>query len=392
MPRWERAWKNVGMERPRHGRVYRLSAARSRPSLTSASTPARATPTRPRTGSNTATAQLTPLRQAPRRKRPPRAISRQVLGRRQRDVRRLAARPPRRRPIRSQVHRVRKCDEGGRPSIKLIAVGVPTDNWGDWNRIVARTAGSYFDYLSVHDYRGLKHLGQSRVQLPQHSRLLASGEERMLAETSRITDEAAGKRLPLAFDEWNVWFPDEKYDRARRHICRGRDTGDAAARGPSDDGEHSAARQRPRRASHKIAEVVETPVARSSSCTRTSASATAARSSAPGPSFDTPSGRQPLIDACATISADRKKLAITVINRDPLRDIPAKLSSQGLRTPPHAPKSPSSTVRRAYSFNTYTAPDTVIITRTKANLDLAQPYVFPAHSVTVITLAKGQEH
>jgi len=272
------------------------------------------------------------------------------------------------------------------PSIKLIGVGVPTDGWGNWNRIVARTAGSYYDYLAVHDYRGLR-IWDSREFNYLNIVGSAAYEERMLAETSRIVDEAAGKRLPLAFDEWNVWFPDEKYQLRDGLFAAGVI--------------HAMQRLGNRVTMANIAQlvnvlgvlhtnstqVVETPTAKvfelySNLCYRDRCP-----TDYKGPECDTPSGRIPVIDACATISADRKKLAITVINRDPMRAIPAKLNLKGFSAAPSAEiavlNGPSYD-----SFNTYDAPDVVTIARTKSNLDLAKPYTFPAHSVTVITLAR----
>jgi len=272
------------------------------------------------------------------------------------------------------------------PSIKLIAVGVPTDNWGDWNRIVARTAGSYCDYLSVHDYRGVS-IWDCREYNYLNIVGSAQWEENMLAETSRIADEAAGKRLPLAFDEWNVWFPDEKYELRDGLFAAG------VIQGMQRLGDRVTMANIAQIVNvlgvlhTNSTQVVETPLAKVFELYANLCYRDRCTTSYTGPELDTPQGRQPTIDACATISADRKKLAITVINRDPLRDIAAKLDLNDF-----AAASPAEIAvlngPTAYSFNTYSAPNVVDITRAKSNLDLSRPYVFPAHSVTVITLSR----
>ena len=273
------------------------------------------------------------------------------------------------------------------PSIKLVGVGVPGDGWGNWNRIVARTAGSYYDYLSVHDYRGLS-LWDSREY--NYLSIVGSSdwEERMLADTSRIVDEAAGKRLPLAFDEWNVWFPGEKYEVRDGLFAAGvmhamQRLGDRVTMA------NLAQLVNVLGAIHTTStQIVETPIYKVFELYSNLCYENRCATQSTGPSFDTPSGRLPLLDACATVSADRARLAITVINRDPLRNLPAKLSIKGFSASAQAEiavlNGPS-----ADSANSFESPNVVGITRAKSNLDLSKPYTFPAHSVTVITLTRG---
>lgn len=273
------------------------------------------------------------------------------------------------------------------PTIKLIGVGVPTDNWGDWNRIVARTAGSYYDYLSVHDYRGLS-IWDSRefnyVNIVGSARYL----EDLLAETSRIVDEAAGKHLPLAFDEWNVWVPGERYEVRDGLFAAG--VIQAIQRlGNKVTMANLAQLVNVLGAIHTTdTEIVETPVCQVFELYANLCYDNRCGIECNGLSIDTPSGRIPMLDTGATVSKDGKKLAVTVINRDPLHDIPAKLNIQGFKTVGSAHiavlNGPT-----AYSANSFESPHTVGITRTKAKLDLSKPYTFPAHSVTVITLSKA---
>ncbi len=88
------------------------------------------------------------------------------------------------------------------PDIVLIASGVLEHDFDDWNRRMLRICGPFMDMLSVHDY--------TRYDARQcNDRVWAkvvgapARLERRLKQTARIAEAAAGKRLPLTFDEWN---------------------------------------------------------------------------------------------------------------------------------------------------------------------------------------------
>ena len=269
-------------------------------------------------------------------------------------------------------------------SIKLVGVGVPGDSWGHWNRIVARTAGSYYDYIAVHDYRGLSIFDSQEYN---YVNIVGSAqfEENMLAETSRIVDEAAGKRLPLAFDEWNVWFPGEKYE-VRDGIFAAGVLQGMQRLGYRVTMANLAQLVNVLGAIHtRGTQMVETPMCKAFELYSNLCYDNRCAIDSTGPSFDTPAGRIPTLDVCATISNDRKKLALTVINRDPLSDVAAKLNLEGFKAGGEAEiavlNGPT-----AYSANSFDAPNTVGITRLKTTLDPSKPYVFEAHSVTVITV------
>ena len=89
------------------------------------------------------------------------------------------------------------------PDIVLIASGVPTDSFDNWNRRALPICGRFMDMLSVHDYSDYDARDPLTVNWPK---LLAAPVriETMLRETARIAREAAGKPLPLTFDEWNT--------------------------------------------------------------------------------------------------------------------------------------------------------------------------------------------
>lgn len=272
------------------------------------------------------------------------------------------------------------------PKIKLVGVGVPTDSWGDWNRIVARTAGGYYDYLSLHDYRGVSIFDSREFN---YVNIVGSAHwlEGVLMETSRIVDKAAGKRLPLSFDEWNVWIPGEKYEVRDGLFAAGVIQG-MQRLGDRVTMANLAQLVNVLGAIHtQGTDVVETPVYQVFELYSNLCFDDRCRIESTGPSFDTPNGRIPLLDACATVSKDGQKLALTVINRDPNHDITAKLNIKGFAS--GTAQIAAMNGPTAYSSNSFAEPSVVGITRTKTKLDLTKPYAFPAHSVTVVSMGKG---
>ncbi|MGB9620350.1 MAG: alpha-L-arabinofuranosidase C-terminal domain-containing protein, partial [Armatimonadota bacterium] len=92
------------------------------------------------------------------------------------------------------------------PSIVLVGVGVDHDSYGNWNSTVSQIAGSYYDYLSVHYYKGPRE--KDPPELTYLNLICASLEiEKMLAATADVVDRNSPKKLPLALDEWNIWLP-----------------------------------------------------------------------------------------------------------------------------------------------------------------------------------------
>ncbi|MBL7223269.1 MAG: hypothetical protein ISS72_05430 [Candidatus Brocadiae bacterium] len=89
------------------------------------------------------------------------------------------------------------------PSIVLIASGVFDDTFGDWNRRALRICGSAMDMLSVHDYTGYD---TRQCTDAVWAKVVGAPVriERSLRNTVQIAEQAAGKRLPLTFDEWNT--------------------------------------------------------------------------------------------------------------------------------------------------------------------------------------------
>jgi alpha-N-arabinofuranosidase len=93
------------------------------------------------------------------------------------------------------------------PTLRLIAVGVPTDLYGDWNELVLEQAGA-MDALSVH-YYSIRTERWERPPSPDElywPRVAAAREvEAMLDRTLEIAAAHSRPPVPLAFDEWNTY-------------------------------------------------------------------------------------------------------------------------------------------------------------------------------------------
>lgn len=100
------------------------------------------------------------------------------------------------------ANEMRKVD----PSIELVAVGCEDPQW---NLEMVKKAGEYFDYLSVHIY--IRPGGKSYRDLAAVSVDIA----RRLTNVYGLVESARRRygikrKIRLAFDEWNVWYPSAK--------------------------------------------------------------------------------------------------------------------------------------------------------------------------------------
>jgi len=87
-------------------------------------------------------------------------------------------------------------------SIVLTAVGIPAPVW---DGIVVAEAGTHFDYLSIHDYSKTEgHDVASFKRLADHA---SNAVLDKLQVCRHVVNEKSpnGKRIGLAFDEWNIW-------------------------------------------------------------------------------------------------------------------------------------------------------------------------------------------
>jgi alpha-N-arabinofuranosidase len=99
------------------------------------------------------------------------------------------------------ANEMRKVD----PDIKLVAVGCEDP---EWNLQMVRDAGECFDYLSVHIYIGVekpyRELAAVSVNVEQRLNAVYS-----LVQSARQKYKIE-RGIRLAFDEWNVWYPQAK--------------------------------------------------------------------------------------------------------------------------------------------------------------------------------------
>ena len=114
------------------------------------------------------------------------------------------------------------------PDVKLIAAGSsnyrPGSDWIGWNRTVLDYLKDYADYISLHLYVG--NVGNdyadfvaSPIEMDQKIETVAGIiDSAMATRTNHVTGQLAndGRRIYIAFDEWNVWY------RARGDGQRGR--------------------------------------------------------------------------------------------------------------------------------------------------------------------------
>jgi alpha-N-arabinofuranosidase len=114
------------------------------------------------------------------------------------------------------------------PDVKLIAAGSSNyragSDWIGWNRTVLEYLKDYADYISLHLYVGnagndYADFVASPIEMDQKIETVAGIIDAALAtRTDRVTGQLAkdGRRIYIAFDEWNVWY------RARGDGQRGR--------------------------------------------------------------------------------------------------------------------------------------------------------------------------
>jgi alpha-N-arabinofuranosidase len=114
------------------------------------------------------------------------------------------------------------------PSVKLIAAGAsnfrPGSDWIGWNRTILEYLKDYADYVSVHLYVGnaandYADFVASPLEMDQKIEILAGIiESAMSTRIDHVTGQlnTDGKKIYIAFDEWNVWY------RARGDSQKGR--------------------------------------------------------------------------------------------------------------------------------------------------------------------------
>lgn len=94
-------------------------------------------------------------------------------------------------------------------SVEIVAVGCDYDP--QWNVDMVRVAGNYIDYLSVHRYIFVEHQGRRYEELVAWPIEIEEWLKAVYHTVQAARRRYSVKRdIKLAFDEWNVWYPEAK--------------------------------------------------------------------------------------------------------------------------------------------------------------------------------------
>ncbi len=216
------------------------------------------------------------------------------------------------------------------PDIILVGCGVFQDDFDRWNRRMLPICGPFMDLLSVHDYveydirRCTDGTWEKIVGAP--ARIEAG-----LRQTLRIAGAAAGKTLPLAFDEWNAiphmhgcrggqGLPEAVYAAGVFHALQRCGEGVPVANYALLVNPIGAVRTTP-------LEVIQTPVFLVFRLFASHSGPWRIPARAESPRF----GKTPVFDAGVTLSEDRSTLNLTAVNRHPRRSLRVHWNIPGIR-------------------------------------------------------------
>ncbi|MGQ9520937.1 MAG: alpha-L-arabinofuranosidase C-terminal domain-containing protein, partial [Candidatus Fervidibacter sp.] len=280
---------------------------------------------------------------------------------------------------------------------RLIAVGVDGGGWGNWNAIVTKVAGVHFDLIAPHYYQGYNPNDDHRqiytvvAGSPAHI-------ERMLKETFAIVElnKPKGKRITLAFDEWNVWEPRQTVENRLESFYALRDGLFAAgvfhAMHRCGGFLELACLAQTVNVLGAIrtsqTQVVKTPIYWAFWIYVHNTGKWRVECDVESPKGTTQvGGETPVVDASATLSDDGKTLHIALINRHPESDLTVQLNIQNF-----TPK-PTVQMWRLWSehfldTNTFDEPEKVKPTEQTVPLSDALTLKLSRHSVTVLRLER----
>jgi alpha-N-arabinofuranosidase len=96
---------------------------------------------------------------------------------------------------------------------RLILIGSGTDGvtlGNDWDKTLVAEAGDCFDWISLHHYSPITKAlvgPEGAKEFTRQAREPRDGLLPWLQEMRRAIDQSSrgGKRIPMAFDEWNLW-------------------------------------------------------------------------------------------------------------------------------------------------------------------------------------------
>jgi alpha-N-arabinofuranosidase len=220
------------------------------------------------------------------------------------------------------------------PGAKLVSCGM--NGWNDWDRVVIEAMAPLVDYHSLHIYTGSDDYWTDVLQPHQAERAIACART-LIARTAYVKKIAQPPRI--AYDEWNVWFRTDDGTLEERY-----NFADALAVGTylniftrNCDWVKMANLAQMVNAIAPIVTTPETAVTQPiyyPVLLHAQASLPwAVDVYADGPTVDWPAGADPgrwphrvtdlgpfpVVDAAATVNADRTRVALTLVNRNPDR-------------------------------------------------------------------------
>ena len=279
------------------------------------------------------------------------------------------------------------------PDARLVAVGVDGGGWGNWNAIVTRVAGAHFDLIAPHYYQFFNASND-----PRQIYTIVAGSpvhiERMLREIFDIVErnKPKGKRITLAFDEWNVWEPTQTAENGLESFYSLRDgiftagvfhamhrCGDFVELACFAQTVNVLGAMRTNQT-----QVVKSPIYWAFWIYVRNTGKWRVACDVDSPIGTTPvGGETPVVDASATLSEDRKTLFVGLINRHPESDVEMRLDLGNFKAKP--------TVQMwqlwSENFtdtNTFEQPEKVKPTEQTIPLNEALNLKLPRHSVTVL--------
>ena len=288
------------------------------------------------------------------------------------------------------ANEMRKVD----PSIELVAVGCEDS---EWNLEMVKNAGEYFDYLSVHIY--------IEGEKPYREMAAVSVDvERRLRNVYGLVESARRKygikrEVRLAFDEWNVWYPEAKSPMYEQVTS----VGDAVFTGlilnvlhrlckmVSIGGFAQTVNVLPLIIASDDGRIALTPQYLVFKMYATSSGSLALRTFTDSPSYLSQELEEhiPFIDLSATLAEDKKTLYLYVVNRHESEPADLRVSLRGFK-----PKEASQLYIAGKSIedrNTLEEPNNVRIKETRAKIDKGEVFLaLHPHSVNVITLKQRQ--
>ena len=270
-------------------------------------------------------------------------------------------------------------------TIKFIAVG---DNDMNWNRTVLQKSGHNIDYLAIHHYYGEGDMQGDALNLMARPLYY----ERFYGKVRELIRETVpGRDIKLAINEWNTSLSVPRQHSMESALYAARlmnvfeRTGDLIEMTAVSDivnGWSGGVIQASRHG------VFVTPTYLVNSLYASRLGSERLATTVEGPTFNTSKegNNIPYLDVVSSRASDGKYIFIKAVNTDPKRAIVARVQVSGVH---RVAAAESETINGAtlHTANSFENPNAVSVTRKSLKPSRDFVYEFPAHSVTVITLA-----